>query len=122
MHQDGADGNSALGQTAAGDYGRYKNPTVDGLFDQFAGTSDPAKQHDLMKQVDMAKLKTITGEADPNDLSNADIQGDINAANPLSPTELENAEFPPGAVLPVGAPIVFTYLVTNPGTQALKIR
>ena len=48
-----------LGQTAAGDYGRYKNPAVDALFDQFAATSDSAKQHDLMKQIQAVVLEDV---------------------------------------------------------------
>jgi len=48
-----------IGQTAAGDYGRYKNPTLDGLFDQFGQTTDQAKQHDLMKQVEGIVLEDV---------------------------------------------------------------
>jgi peptide/nickel transport system substrate-binding protein len=47
------------GQTAAGDYGRYKNPAVDTLFDQFAATTDSAKQHDLIKQVEAIVLEDV---------------------------------------------------------------
>jgi peptide/nickel transport system substrate-binding protein len=50
---------AALGQTAAGDYGRYKNPAVDALFDQFAATTDSKKQHDLMKQVEAVVLEDV---------------------------------------------------------------
>jgi peptide/nickel transport system substrate-binding protein len=42
---------AAIGQPAGGDYGRYRNPAVDGLLDQFGGTTDTAKQHSLMSQV-----------------------------------------------------------------------
>ena len=48
-----------LGQTASGDYGRYKNPAVDALFDQFAATSDSAKQHDVMKQIQAIILEDV---------------------------------------------------------------
>jgi peptide/nickel transport system substrate-binding protein len=47
------------GQTAAGDYGRYKNPAADTLFDQFAATTDSAKQHDLIKQVEAIILEDV---------------------------------------------------------------
>ena len=50
---------AAIGQTAAGDYGRYKNTAVDGLFDQFGATTDSAKQHDLIKQVENAMLDDV---------------------------------------------------------------
>jgi len=50
---------AAIGQTAAGDYGRYKNPALDALFDQYGGTTDPAKQHDLIKQVEKIMLEDV---------------------------------------------------------------
>jgi peptide/nickel transport system substrate-binding protein len=48
-----------IGQTAAGDYERYKNPAVDSLFDQFGATTDAAKQHDLMRQIEAAMLEDV---------------------------------------------------------------
>jgi peptide/nickel transport system substrate-binding protein len=48
-----------IGQTAAGDYGRYKNSSVDALFDQFGATTDSAKQHDLIKQVQATMLEDV---------------------------------------------------------------
>jgi peptide/nickel transport system substrate-binding protein len=48
-----------IGQTAAGDYGRYKNSAVDALFDQFGATTDQAKQHDLIKQVEAIMLEDV---------------------------------------------------------------
>jgi len=48
-----------VGQTAAGDYGRYKNSAVDALFDQFGSTTDQAKQHDLIKQVEAIMLEDV---------------------------------------------------------------
>ncbi|HKW60486.1 MAG TPA: ABC transporter substrate-binding protein, partial [Candidatus Dormibacteraeota bacterium] len=42
-----------------GDYGRYKNPAVDALLDQFGATTDEAKQHDLIKQVEAAMLEDV---------------------------------------------------------------
>jgi peptide/nickel transport system substrate-binding protein len=50
---------AALGQTAAGDYGRYSNPAADTLFDQFGATTDSAKQHDLIKQVEAIMLEDV---------------------------------------------------------------
>jgi peptide/nickel transport system substrate-binding protein len=48
-----------VGQTASGDYGRYKNPVVDGLFDQFGATTDQAKQHQLMSQIERVMLEDV---------------------------------------------------------------
>jgi peptide/nickel transport system substrate-binding protein len=48
-----------IGQTAAGDYGRYKNTTVDSLFDQFGATTDSAKQHQLMNQIQGVMLEDV---------------------------------------------------------------
>ena len=48
-----------IGQTASGDYGRYKNPAVDGLFDQFGATTDQAKQHQLMSQIERVMLEDV---------------------------------------------------------------
>jgi peptide/nickel transport system substrate-binding protein len=50
---------AALGATAAGDYGRYSNPAADALFDQFGATTDSAKQHDLIKQVEAIMLEDV---------------------------------------------------------------
>ena len=48
-----------IGQSAAGDYERYKNPAVDALLDQFGATGDSGKQHDLMKQIEAAMLADV---------------------------------------------------------------
>jgi peptide/nickel transport system substrate-binding protein len=48
-----------IGSTAAGDYGRYKNSTVDGLLDQFGATTDSAKQHSLMNQIEAVMLEDV---------------------------------------------------------------
>ncbi len=48
-----------IGQTAAGDYERYKNSQVDSLFDQFGATTDGAKQHQLMNQIEAAMLDDV---------------------------------------------------------------
>jgi peptide/nickel transport system substrate-binding protein len=50
---------AAIGSQANGDYGRYINPAVDTLFDQFGATTDPAKQHDLIKQVEAIMLEDV---------------------------------------------------------------
>jgi peptide/nickel transport system substrate-binding protein len=48
-----------IGQTAAGDYGRYKNPAIDTLFDQYGATTDSAKQHKLMSQIEGFILEDV---------------------------------------------------------------
>lgn len=48
-----------VGATAAGDYGRYSNPAVNSLLDQFAGTTGLAEQHDLMNQVEAIMLEDV---------------------------------------------------------------
>jgi peptide/nickel transport system substrate-binding protein len=48
-----------IGQTASGDYGRYKNPAVDSLFDQFGATTDSAKQHKLMSEIEAVMLEDV---------------------------------------------------------------
>ncbi|HKV88551.1 MAG TPA: ABC transporter substrate-binding protein [Candidatus Dormibacteraeota bacterium] len=50
---------AAIGQTAAGDYERYKNPQVDSLLDQYGATTDSNKQHDLIKQVEAFMLEDV---------------------------------------------------------------
>ena len=50
---------AGIGQTASGDYGRYKNPAVDTLFDQFGATTDSNKQHDLIKQIEAVTLEDV---------------------------------------------------------------
>ncbi len=50
---------SDIGQTAGGDYERYKNPAVDSLFDQFAATGDSSKQHELMGQIEKSMLEDV---------------------------------------------------------------
>ncbi|HEY6875111.1 MAG TPA: ABC transporter substrate-binding protein [Candidatus Dormibacteraeota bacterium] len=48
-----------IGQPAAGDYGRYKNSSVDSLLDSFGSTTDSSKQHDIIKQVEAAMLEDV---------------------------------------------------------------
>ena len=40
----------------------------------------------------------------------------VNAVDPLNPTAAEDADVAPGLVVPVGAPLVFTYLVSTAST------
>lgn len=48
-----------IGQTAAGDYERYKNTAVDSLLDQYGATTDAGKQHQLINQVETYMLADV---------------------------------------------------------------
>jgi peptide/nickel transport system substrate-binding protein len=48
-----------LGAIAAGDYGRYSNPAADALLDQFAATTDSARQHELVNQLEAIMLEDV---------------------------------------------------------------
>jgi peptide/nickel transport system substrate-binding protein len=50
---------AALGAVAAGDYGRYSNPAADALLDQFGATTDSAKQHELINQLEAIMLEDV---------------------------------------------------------------
>ncbi len=43
------------------------------------------------------------------------------ALDPWNPTLLEDADFAPGAILPVGTDVVWTYLISNGGTSDLVL-
>jgi peptide/nickel transport system substrate-binding protein len=50
---------AAIGQTAAGDYGRFQDATTDKLFDEFAATTDSSEQHKIMKQIQGVMLEQV---------------------------------------------------------------
>jgi len=58
---------------------------------------------------------------DARAVASIDIEKAINAANPLAPTSAEDADAAPGLILPIGTPIIWTYLVFNSGTEPLTI-
>jgi peptide/nickel transport system substrate-binding protein len=52
--------NSApIGQPAASNWERYSNAHVDKLIDQYAATTDPAKQHDIVKQLEAVMVNDV---------------------------------------------------------------
>jgi peptide/nickel transport system substrate-binding protein len=48
-----------IGQTASGDYGRWKDDTTDRLIEQFGATTDSAQQHNIMKQIQGIMLEQV---------------------------------------------------------------
>jgi peptide/nickel transport system substrate-binding protein len=48
-----------IGQTASGDYGRWKDATTDSLFDQFASTTDSAQQRSIMTKIQAIMLEDV---------------------------------------------------------------
>ena len=52
--------NSApIGQPAASNWERYENPQVDALIEQYAATTDSAKQHQIVKQLEAVMVNEI---------------------------------------------------------------
>jgi peptide/nickel transport system substrate-binding protein len=52
--------NSApIGKTASSNWERYYNPAVDKLIDQYGATTDPAKQHAIVKQLEAAMVNDV---------------------------------------------------------------
>jgi peptide/nickel transport system substrate-binding protein len=50
---------AAIGAIAAGNYGRYSNPAVDALLDQYTATNDPAQQHMLIAEIQAVMLEDV---------------------------------------------------------------
>jgi peptide/nickel transport system substrate-binding protein len=50
---------AAIGQTASGDYERWNDAQTDRLIEQFGATTDSAKQHSLMKQIEGIMLEDV---------------------------------------------------------------
>jgi peptide/nickel transport system substrate-binding protein len=50
---------AAIGQTASGDYERWNDPQTDRLIEQFGATTDSARQHSLMKQIEGIMLEDV---------------------------------------------------------------
>jgi peptide/nickel transport system substrate-binding protein len=50
---------AALGALASGNYGRYENPQVDALFDEYDATTDPLRQHEFIARVQAIMLDDV---------------------------------------------------------------
>src|SRR5262249_26956197 len=89
--------------------------------DQHGGPRDPQPGNVPAVQIDFGGNVDLGLGCPCNPGDAIAVEGDINAATPLSPTAIDNAEFAPGKIISAGLAIVFTYLVTDPGTQSLTI-
>jgi peptide/nickel transport system substrate-binding protein len=78
-----------VGQAAQGDYGRYKNATVDQLFGQYAGATSAADQESAIKQISTyvindVPLIPVIEAVDWYQYSTANLQGWPSAADPYA--------------------------------------
>lgn len=78
-----------IGQTAQGDYGRYKNPAVDQLFASYASATSASAQQDAIKQIATYMIKDVplipvVEAVDWFQYSTADLQGWPSAADPYA--------------------------------------
>jgi Ca2+-binding RTX toxin-like protein len=89
--------------------------------DQEGGPRDPQPGNVPGVQIDYRGLVDLGANCPCHNGLVATVEGAVNAANPLSPTDLEDADTTPGRVLLIGAPVVLTYLVSTPGTVDLQV-
>ena len=52
-------GSAPIGKSAGSDWERYSNPQTDKLIEQYAATSDPATQHQIVKQLEAVMVNEI---------------------------------------------------------------
>ncbi|WP_435526249.1 hypothetical protein [Microbacterium elymi] len=62
-----------------------------------------------------------TSACNCNPLTTIGVQGAVDAVDSRHPTAVEDADAAPGPTLPVGSPLVLTYLVTNSSTVAFRL-
>jgi peptide/nickel transport system substrate-binding protein len=80
---------AAIGTAAQGDYGRYKNTTVDGLFGQYAAATSQAGQEQAMQQIETymindVPLIPVVEAVDWYQYSTASLQGWPSASDPYA--------------------------------------
>jgi peptide/nickel transport system substrate-binding protein len=82
--------NSApIGQAASTNWGRYSNPATDALFDQYAATTDPATQQQIMSQLQTVMLQDVpaipvTEGVDWYQYNTSNISGWVTENNPFA--------------------------------------
>jgi peptide/nickel transport system substrate-binding protein len=82
-------GSAPIGKTAGSDWERYSNPQVDQLIEQYAATSDPAKQHQIVKQLEAAMVNDIpvipvTEGVDWYQYNTKDLSGWVTKGDPFA--------------------------------------
>ena len=92
--------NSApIGQPAASNWERYENPQVDALIEQYAGTTDSAKQHQIVKQLEAVMVNEIpvipvTEGVDWYQYNTKDLAGWVLKGDPFArPAAYENPDW-----------------------------
>jgi peptide/nickel transport system substrate-binding protein len=82
--------NSApIGKNAATNWERYENPAVDKLIDSYAATADPAKQHEIVRQLQKVMVEDIpvipvTEGVDWYQYNTKDLTGWVTQDNPYA--------------------------------------
>jgi peptide/nickel transport system substrate-binding protein len=82
-------GSAPIGKTAGSDWERYSNPQVDQLIEQYAATSDSAKQHQIVKQLEAAMVNDIpvipvTEGVDWYQYNTKDLSGWVTKGDPFA--------------------------------------
>jgi peptide/nickel transport system substrate-binding protein len=92
--------NSApIGQPAASNWERYENPQVDALIEQYAATTDSAKQHQIVKQLEAVMVNEIpvipvTEGVDWYQYNTKDLSGWVLKGDPFArPAAYENPDW-----------------------------
>jgi peptide/nickel transport system substrate-binding protein len=82
-------GSAPIGKTAGSDWERYSNAATDKLIEDYAATSDPAKQHAIVKQLEAVMVNEIpvipvTEGVDWYQYNTKNISGWVTQGNPYS--------------------------------------
>jgi peptide/nickel transport system substrate-binding protein len=82
-------GSAPIGKSAGSDWERYSNPQTDKLIEDYAATSDPAKQHQIVKQLQAVMVNEIpvipvTEGVDWYQYNTKDLAGWVTKGNPFA--------------------------------------
>jgi peptide/nickel transport system substrate-binding protein len=82
-------GSAPIGKTAGSDWERYSNPATDKLIEDYAATSDPAKQKAIVKQLEAVMVNEIpvipvTEGVDWYQYNTKNISGWVTQGNPFA--------------------------------------